>query len=1206
MPVGVVDKLKNKLRDYIGENKGVAGDDYQGGIRDPKPYKYYDSSGLFLGYDDRLWMYFKMPDDVQTRWTQNPNDIAENQAFLVNIFDALGKSIYNDSQSTRKDQRIRFHIPMIREVATNIEGFDDATPALKDFYSRMNIAGSPKWHSYFGVELLTGDINSDVIGLDNKVRNYIDFMTGKLDVQFNLYKEFIELVNGVCLDNRMKPLDFKSNPDDFERLTAWYGEPDFKYSQQRELTQTLTHAPGHGKSIFAGDYEYTFSAISPRESNDMFATDPIDPNSSQFGNALLVPEFNVCHINIRGEIRSSDTAAAIFDDRATRNLYKEQNKNQDNSSMAEINRISEQSEKAKVANETAAGMGHAWLDNVEMTVAQRIHDKMRNNTTLNEMLGWYNMRATNLTLRQLPALHSTIATYPNPIFRIPSDNKKRNPHVNNFFSGVLAMSGLFRSIKPAGPGGILLGLSSSGFEFREIYTELDAPKKYNASPTVMITGSTGSGKALSLDTKLPTPYGWTTMGEVHVGDDLLGPDGTPTKVIFETEIQHNRPVVEMVFNNSTVVKSDHNHQWIIRDNWGYSHEEIVKRLSCILSENQNRIISIEELYETIKDVSPFWNSVESIKASLDFVEFNYDNSMSFQSVVEALMKRSQQRVGARSWTENVIRFSTLEIIELVASGDFTLDDFQILPANMIVVGAHYDEKALSLGYEQVVNDDFNNDDLPNLKNCHHFSRSYMSSWVQGVRKAIKDGYVLSKDMKECLNKLLACVNAHYDEENDDIIIRDHHSITDIKAIESEPVKCIQVDNPFRAYLIEDYIPTSNTVQMLMMAAQVAYSGKQVIFLNPKPNSTLAPFFEHLEGHTINMSREYLTENPGLLDPMFYLDDREQVGEVLTDMIISAQRMETDRSLDMARSVEELKSQLIERAKMPANRCSFDIIFGNKSEGVNTPALEDMETMDFVRNKMNNSPFWKASISTDPGGRSMFREMFDSRKPLLIEWDKNIILPTEGKNEQSWSSNEQDGIQSIINLFKYASDIIGRGKEGGMLIIDEAHYIRSSEVAMGLIKTAGRTWRSSNITLMLGTQNLDDFAGGDDNDISSYVRTFIIMNISEQDEREQDHFFRITQLEKDEDKVQFITNMGVKDRKSGKSPSAYVVDRAYPWSGPIICGPWPATELAAAANDLSVSDILDNRQRLNVINSEDSEMSDIMSQIQEDEANTREI
>ncbi len=36
------------------------------------------------------------------------------------------------------------------------------------------------------------------------------------------------------------------------------------------------------------------------------------------------------------------------------------------------------------------------------------------------------------------------------------------------------------------------------------------------------------GKALALDTPLPTPTGWTTMGEVKVGDYLIDADGRPT------------------------------------------------------------------------------------------------------------------------------------------------------------------------------------------------------------------------------------------------------------------------------------------------------------------------------------------------------------------------------------------------------------------------------------------------------------------------------------------------------------------------------------------------------------------------------------------------------------------------------------------------------------------------------------------------------
>ena len=37
------------------------------------------------------------------------------------------------------------------------------------------------------------------------------------------------------------------------------------------------------------------------------------------------------------------------------------------------------------------------------------------------------------------------------------------------------------------------------------------------------------GKALALDTPLPTPTGWTTMGEVAVGDQLYDAQGRPTR-----------------------------------------------------------------------------------------------------------------------------------------------------------------------------------------------------------------------------------------------------------------------------------------------------------------------------------------------------------------------------------------------------------------------------------------------------------------------------------------------------------------------------------------------------------------------------------------------------------------------------------------------------------------------------------------------------
>src|SRR4029453_116981 len=70
------------------------------------------------------------------------------------------------------------------------------------------------------------------------------------------------------------------------------------------------------------------------------------------------------------------------------------------------------------------------------------------------------------------------------------------------------------------------------------------------------------GKALALDTPLPTPTGWTTMRDVAVGDQLLGADGRPTTVVAATDVLHGRPCYEVEFSDGTVVVADAQHQWL--------------------------------------------------------------------------------------------------------------------------------------------------------------------------------------------------------------------------------------------------------------------------------------------------------------------------------------------------------------------------------------------------------------------------------------------------------------------------------------------------------------------------------------------------------------------------------------------------------------------------------------------------------------------
>ncbi len=80
-------------------------------------------------------------------------------------------------------------------------------------------------------------------------------------------------------------------------------------------------------------------------------------------------------------------------------------------------------------------------------------------------------------------------------------------------------------------------------------------------PHILIAGATGAGKALALDTPIPTPGGWTTMGDVKVGDQVFDDLGQRCSVIAATPVMHGRPCYEVEFSDGTVIVADAEHLW---------------------------------------------------------------------------------------------------------------------------------------------------------------------------------------------------------------------------------------------------------------------------------------------------------------------------------------------------------------------------------------------------------------------------------------------------------------------------------------------------------------------------------------------------------------------------------------------------------------------------------------------------------------------
>jgi hypothetical protein len=62
-------------------------------------------------------------------------------------------------------------------------------------------------------------------------------------------------------------------------------------------------------------------------------------------------------------------------------------------------------------------------------------------------------------------------------------------------------------------------------------------------------------------TPIPTPDGWTTMGELDVGDYVLGSTARPTKIVGVSPVHRDHACYSVQFSDRTAITSDGGHLW---------------------------------------------------------------------------------------------------------------------------------------------------------------------------------------------------------------------------------------------------------------------------------------------------------------------------------------------------------------------------------------------------------------------------------------------------------------------------------------------------------------------------------------------------------------------------------------------------------------------------------------------------------------------
>jgi len=74
-----------------------------------------------------------------------------------------------------------------------------------------------------------------------------------------------------------------------------------------------------------------------------------------------------------------------------------------------------------------------------------------------------------------------------------------------------------------------------------------------------------TGKALSTETPLLTVDGWSTMGDVQVGDRVFHPSGQAVKVTEVHPVIYGHDCYEVITTDDRRVIADADHLWTVRD-----------------------------------------------------------------------------------------------------------------------------------------------------------------------------------------------------------------------------------------------------------------------------------------------------------------------------------------------------------------------------------------------------------------------------------------------------------------------------------------------------------------------------------------------------------------------------------------------------------------------------------------------------------------
>ena len=87
------------------------------------------------------------------------------------------------------------------------------------------------------------------------------------------------------------------------------------------------------------------------------------------------------------------------------------------------------------------------------------------------------------------------------------------------------------------------------------------PNGYRQFNTAYVEIPKKMGKQVALDTPIPTPDGFSTMGAIAVGDVVFDERGKPCRVVAKSAVDYAERAYRITFKDGEIIEAGENHQW---------------------------------------------------------------------------------------------------------------------------------------------------------------------------------------------------------------------------------------------------------------------------------------------------------------------------------------------------------------------------------------------------------------------------------------------------------------------------------------------------------------------------------------------------------------------------------------------------------------------------------------------------------------------